>query len=231
MNPTDKDEGEQLSALIGRHASRHAAPQSLHASVRTQLSLNELREDGRRGAPGRGWLGRWTGARWWRSAGVGFAAGALCAALALPLARQAWHGWAVVPQLVALHVQALQGPELIAVASSDRHTVRPWFQGRIDYAPPVFDLASDGFVLAGGRVDKLRGEPVAALVYRRDLHVIDLYVQPGDGTLRAMSAQNERGFNLVQWSDGAMRYTAISDVERRELEYFAALWRERRQAQ
>ena len=229
MNHEQDDKA--LSALIGRHASRHRAPASLHASVRTQLSLQELREaDGRRGAPRGGWAARILTWRW-GTAGLGFSLGVLCAALALPLARQAWHGWGLAPQLVALHVEAMRGPGLIAVASSDRHTVRPWFQGRIDYAPPVFDLASDGFVLAGGRVDRLRGEPVAALVYRRDLHVIDLYVQPGDGTLRALSAQSERGSNLVQWSDGAMRYTAVSDVERRELEYFAALWRERRQAQ
>lgn len=222
---------DALSALLGRHASRHRAPPSLHASVRTQLSLQELREGERRRGTGLfGRLPRFM-VRGWGMAGLGFAAGALCAALALPLARQAWHGWAVAPQLVALHVQALRGPGLIAVASSDRHTVRPWFQGRIDYAPPVFDLASDGFVLLGGRVDTVRGESTAALVYRRDLHVIDLYVQPGDGTVRAPSAASERGFNLVQWSDGAMRYTAVSDVERRELDYFALLWRERRQAQ
>ncbi|SFL90391.1 anti-sigma factor [Variovorax sp. OV329] len=228
MKPDEED--EPLSTLIGRHASRHRAPKSLHASIRTQLSLQELREDARRAGPARSWLRRLLDARW-RTAGLGFAAGLLCAALVLPLARQAWQGWAEAPQLVALHVRALQAPQLVAVVSSDRHTVRPWFQGRIDYAPPVFDLASDGFVLLGGRADKLRGEAVAALVYKRDLHVIDLYVQPGDGTLRALSSASERGFNLVQWSDGAMRYTAVSDLERRELEYFAALWRERRQAQ
>jgi len=159
--------------------------------------------------------------------------GVLCAALLLPLGRQTWHDRQLVPHMVALHVRAMQdsGQELIAVASSDRHTVRPWFQGRLDYSPPVFDLASDGFVLLGGRVDKLRGKPVAALVYRRDRHLIDLYVQPGDGDKRAAESMSERGFNLVQWSDGAMRYVAVSDVEPRDLEYFAALWRERRQAQ
>lgn len=227
MKPEDD---EQLSALIGRHARRHQAPKSLHASVRTQLSLQELREDGRPAHPAPAWL-RSLVAQRWRTAGLGFAAGLLCAALALPLARQAWHNWAEVPQLVTLHVQAMQGPQLVAVASSDRHTVRPWFQGRVDYAPPVFDLAANGFALSGGRVDQLRGQAVAALVYRRDLHVIDLYVLPGDGTPRALAATSERGFNLVQWSDGAMRYMAVSDVERRELEYFAALWRERRQTQ
>lgn len=226
----EHDDDKALSALVGQHASRHKAPPSLQASVRTQLSLQELRESGQRRAGRRGWLPRLL-AWGWGTAGLGFAAGALCAALALPLARQAWQGWAVVPQLVTLHVQALGGPGLIAVASSDRHTVRPWFQGRIDYAPPVFDFAADGFVLLGGRVDKVRGDATAALVYRRDLHVIDLYVQPGDGTVRAPSAASERGFNLLQWSDAGMRYTAVSDVEPRELDYFAALWRERRQAQ
>lgn len=231
MKDGDEDDA-RLSGLIGKHARRHKAPQSLQAGVRTQLSLHELREKGAHGASSQGGWRHAIAARW-RTAGISFAVGALCAALALPLARQAWHDRALVPQLVALHVRAMQdsGQELIAVASSDRHTVRPWFQGRLDYSPPVFDMASDGFVLLGGRVDKLRGDPVAALVYRRDRHLIDLFVRPGDGEKRAVQATSERGFNLVEWSDGAMRYVAVSDLEQRDLDYFAALWRERRQAQ
>ena len=232
MNPDDK----ALSELVRRHATRHAAPPSLQASVRTQVALQALREvQGDGEVPHRR---RWrmpARPRWvrlgWPGAGLGFAAGVLCAALALPLLQAGWQAWALQPQLVARHVHALQAQALVDVVSSDRHTVKPWFQGRVDYAPPVFDFAEQGFVLAGGRIEHLRGSAVATLAYRRDRHVIDLYVWPADGRPRAPEHDVERGFNVVHWSDGAMQYWAVSDVERAQLNQFAALWRARAAAQ
>lgn len=220
------DEDKDLSALLRTQATRHSAPRSLHASVRTQVTLHAARNAGRDG-PRLPWWRRLAPAGWPAAAG-GFAAGALCTALALPLVHTAWQSWGLQPQLVAHHVRALQTGALVDVASSDRHTVKPWFQGRIDYAPPVFDLAAEGFPLSGGRIELLRGEAVATLAYYSDRHVIDLYVWPGDGTPSEPRAASDRGFNLVRWSDGAMQYAAVSDVELRRLQRFAALWRERR---
>jgi anti-sigma factor RsiW len=194
--------------------------------VRTQLALQAARE-AKHAAPRAPWWQRLRPAGWPTAAG-GFAAGALCMALALPLAQSAWQSWGLQPQLVAHHVRALQTGALVDVASSDRHTVKPWFQGRIDYAPPVLDLADQGFALSGGRIEHLRGTPVATLAYLSDRHVIDLYVWPGDGATAAPRAGGERGFNLLRWSDGAMQYAAVSDVELHRLQRFAALWRQRR---
>ena len=205
---------EQLSALIRGHASRHAAPESLRAGLRTQAALADA---ARSPEPRR----RWTFS--WPTASIGFALGLLCAVLVLPLWQRLGADASLDAELVASHVRALQLGPLIEVASSDRHTVKPWFQGRLDYAPPVPDLADDGFPLTGGRVDHVRGGAVAALAYQRHQHVIDVFVWPATARL-APQAAVQRGFNVLHWSDGAMQVWAVSDAERAELERFAAVW-------
>jgi len=103
--------------------------------------------------------------------------------------------------------------------------VKPWFDGRIDYAPPVRDFSSAGFPLVGGRLDYLGGRPVAALVYRRDKHLIDLFVWPAEG-VSAPAASTTNGYNAVAWTGGGMRFRAVSDLNATELAQFAGLWRE-----
>jgi anti-sigma factor RsiW len=156
--------------------------------------------------------------------GAGFAVAA-CLALLLVIPR------AFVPshrdlagEAVAGHIRALQPGHLLDVTSSDQHTVKPWFDGRLDYAPPVKDLAADGFPLTGARLDYLDGRPVAALVYRRARHIIDLFVWPGDS---AASSGEQSGYNYVAWSDGKMTFWAISDLNLAELREFTQLWRSR----
>jgi len=127
-------------------------------------------------------------------------------------------------ELVAGHVRALQPGHLIDVASSDQHTVKPWFDGRIDYAPPVNDFKQQGFPLEGGRLDYVGGRAVAALVYRRNKHPIDLYVWPGAGeSAPAVSVRD--GYTVVGWSRGGMVFRAVSDLNAAELSEFAELWR------
>lgn len=145
---------------------------------------------------------------------------ALAACVALAVGRPADDPAA---QTVASHIRAMQPGHLTDVVSSDQHTVKPWFNGRLDYAPPVQDFAAEGFPLTGGRLDYLDGREVAALVYRHARHVIDLYVWPGQG---ADWSASRAGYNLVSWSAGGMRFTAISDLNARELTDFAALWRQ-----
>jgi len=120
-------------------------------------------------------------------------------------------------QLLASHLRALQPGHLMDVASNDQHNVKPWFDGRLDFAPPVKDLTADGFVLSGGRLDYLAGRPVAALVYHRQLHVIDVYVRPDGGAMPASSAS---GYNMVSWTQGGFAFTAISDLNTAELQLF-----------
>uniref|UniRef100_UPI0035144087 anti-sigma factor family protein n=1 Tax=Pelomonas sp. KK5 TaxID=1855730 RepID=UPI0035144087 len=137
---------------------------------------------------------------------------------------QAWRAvrWPPGQELVAAHVQALRDGPLIQVASSDRHTVKPWFQGRIDYAPTVPD-ALPGFTLLGGRVQSLAGQPTAVLALQLRLHQIDVFIRPADGVQPPERSQ-QRGFNIVQWRDGAMQYWAVSDVDGADLLRLARQW-------
>jgi anti-sigma factor (TIGR02949 family) len=125
----------------------------------------------------------------------------------------------VTEAVVDAHVRALMGDHLLDVPSSDLHTVKPWFVGKIDFAPPVTDLSADGFALAGGRLDYVAGRPAAALVYRRRLHTIDLFVWPDDAGGPETSAA-VRGFNVRQWSRGGMAFRAVSDLGAEDLAAF-----------
>ncbi len=155
----------------------------------------------------------------WRPA-IGAGGLALAASLALAL----WPGPDRMPDaVVSGHIRALQPGHLLDVPSTDQHTVKPWFDGRLDYAPPVRDLAAHGFPLQGGRLDVLEGRPVAALVYGRRQHAIDLYVLPGHSAAGGTGAIN--GYNFIDWSENGMRFWAVSDVSANELAEFVRLWR------
>jgi anti-sigma factor RsiW len=223
MKPGD----QELSSLIRRYATRHAAPDGLRARVISQVALLEARRGvpAARARPARpGWFDVVLN---WRPALLSFSLGLACAALVLPLAQRLDFSAPVDAELVAGHVRALREGPLIQVASSDRHTVKPWFQERLDYAPPVFDFAADGFALIGGRVERVRSNEVAALTYAREHHMVDVFVWPADGTAAPVQHTTRRGFNLVRWVDGSMQLWVVSDLERPELEQFVQLWQAR----
>lgn len=213
---------DDLSRLLQQHASRHPADERLRAAVRTQMTLQAAAQASPPTRPTwRERLARLTRIHPAFAGAAGLALGVLLtlAALRVPDAE-------LPDDLVAAHVRALQVGPLYEVASSDRHTVKPWFQGRLDYAPTVFDepLRAQGFALLGGRVQAIQGRPTAALAYQLRLHKIDLYQWPVERGAVPEKLQR-RGFNLVHWSDGAMQYWAVSDVDGAELERFAASWR------
>jgi anti-sigma factor RsiW len=161
-------------------------------------------------------------ARWWREA-VSFGVGAAVAAALLLMLQPA-----VEPSLLAAlvddHVRALQPGHLTDVISTDRHTVKPWFDGKLDFAPPVKDLAEAGFPLVGGRLDYLAGRPVAALAYASGKHPINLFVWPQAASDAAPATAARNGYTIIHWSDGGMALWAVSDVERAELETFVTDW-------
>jgi anti-sigma factor (TIGR02949 family) len=134
---------------------------------------------------------------------------------------------AITEQLVASHVRSLMVEHLTDVVSSDQHTVKPWFHGRLDYAPPVEDLAEAGFPLVGGRLDYIDHHPVAALIYRRAQHPINLFVLPTRDADAAPVARIDSGYNLLQWTEKGMRYWAISDLNAAELAAFSQAVRHR----
>ncbi|MBC9205396.1 anti-sigma factor [Roseomonas aerophila] len=193
-----------LSATLRDTLPKHSAPEHLRQAVRARL----------RGAPGRQAAAR----RW--PVGIASALVGIAASLAL---------FAVLPMrgadgmqdwVVAAHVRALQPQHLLDVASTDRHTVKPWFAGRLSFSPPVRDLAADGFPLIGARLDSLPGSEAAVLVYRRREHVINLFIWPA--TAEGETAEGSRdGYNFVHWAADGMTFWAVSDLNAQELLEFA----------
>jgi len=168
--------------------------------------------------------GRW---RW-------FAGGAWAGALAAMAASVAIYLGAASNSferdMVAAHVHALAAERLTDVTSTDRHTVKPWFAGRIDLSPPVPDLADEGFPLVGGRLDHVEGRPAAALVYLRHRHVITLFAQAAERPVaQPARARQLNGYQMVVWGKDDMAFTAVSDLNLGELEEFQRLWAERAQ--
>jgi anti-sigma factor RsiW len=126
----------------------------------------------------------------------------------------------IVGDVVSAHLRSLQGDHLIDVKSTNQHTVKPWFNGRLELAPPVIDLTAQGFTLVGGRLDYVDGRPVAAIVYQRRAHVIDLFVSPTAGSARGETIETLRGFNVWRWAWSDLSYRAVSDIDREELAEF-----------
>jgi anti-sigma factor RsiW len=118
-------------------------------------------------------------------------------------------------EIVDAHVRSLLANHLLDVPSTDRHTVKPWFAGKLDYSPDV--KTPEGFELMGGRLDYLAGRPVAALVYRRRQHIINVFVWPSGESDRSPALRTDRGFHIAHWTSGGMTWWAVSDLNGEEL--------------
>jgi anti-sigma factor RsiW len=126
----------------------------------------------------------------------------------------------VADEVVSDHIRALRDAQLFDVRSSDQHTVKPWFLGKLDFSPPVEDLSPVGFPLAGGRLDHVAGQLVAALVYQRRLHPINLYIWPAADRTAASDARSIRGFQVRHWIRDSISFWAVSDLADAELDEF-----------
>lgn len=128
-------------------------------------------------------------------------------------------------EVVGAHVRSLMADHLTDVTSTDQHTVKPWFNGRVDVAPPVGDLEAEGYPLVGGRLDYLDDRPVAALIYRHDRHLINLFMWPAAGEIAAPTMLVRQGYNLVHWQHSGSAFWVISDLNADALSRFVLLVR------
>jgi anti-sigma factor RsiW len=126
-------------------------------------------------------------------------------------------------EVVEDHLRSLMASHLVDVPSSDHHTVKPWFQGKLSFSPDVPELGSQGFELVGGRMERIEGAPAAAIVYRRRQHVINLFVAPTDHGDSGPHGSSFDGYSVVEWAKGGLRYWAVSDLNRQELSRFGEL--------
>ena len=143
-----------------------------------------------------------------------------------PIASSPTQTERIAQDVVSAHVRSLMPGHLTDVPSSENHTVKPWFAGKLDFSPPIADLSAEGFLLVGGRLDYAAGRPVAALVYRKGEHFINLFVWPAASAHEvAESADARQGYHLLFWTRGQTNFWAISDLNAAELRQFADLVR------
>ncbi|HEY9131763.1 MAG TPA: anti-sigma factor [Dyella sp.] len=157
-------------------------------------------------------------ARAWPAAAGFVIAGLLGGALWLGSGRQ--DAGSLANEAISAHLRSLQLTHLMDVVSTDQHTVKPWFEGKLDFSPRVKELAGEGFPLAGGRLDAIDGHSVAALIYRRRLHVINLYQWPTTAIDTTPHVTERNGYTVIDWNNGGMRFLAVSDVNGGELRQF-----------
>ncbi len=204
---------DDLSELIKAKATRHAAPTQLRARIAARIAETDLPRAGNALPVGMPVLPvqAW---RRWANMGSAFAVG-VAFSMAVMLAVRGGSGDEdrLAQAVIDSHVHSMMSAHLVDVESSDRHTVKPWFAGKLDYAPPVRDLAAQGIPLAGGRLDYLGQRPVAALVYRLNRHTINVFVWPatGNATQEPVFAVRQ-GYNVAHWSGDGMQFWAVSDV-------------------
>jgi anti-sigma factor RsiW len=194
--------------LLRNEGVRHTAPEALSRRIAAlpELATPRAANDNR--------LLRWLGP------GV---VGALAASLAMVTLLPPGADSLVDQEIISGHVRSLQPGHLTDVQTTNQHIVKPWFNGRIDFSPPVPELAGQGFPLAGGRLDSIDGKTVAAIVYHRRLHTVNLFVWPArDAVERSFSKD---GFAVEEWSDAGLRFAAVSDIPPQELREFQRLYR------
>jgi anti-sigma factor RsiW len=192
-------------------------PAGMEGRIRAELRAAAQPEDR---APHFGGRGQWIGIA---ATLLLVVAGAWQVAL---MNRRSGDAEILVREATESHVRSLMASHLTDVPSADRHTVKPWFNGKLDFSPAVNDFVDRGFALVGGRLDYLDNRPVAALVYQRRKHVINLFIWPTPRELDSgVQASSRQGYNLLHWNSGHMAYWAVSDLNAGELEGFATLVR------
>ena len=207
-----------LRSVVADQAPHFEAPKPLATRIRSSIG-EEYQPEESRTPSGWGWSALWA-----RIVAPAAIAG-LAILLAVPLFTRPSAQTQLAQELVSAHVRSLMANHLADVPSSDRHTVKPWFNGKIDFSPPVLDLADKGFPLVGGRLDYFANRQVAALAYQCRKHVINLFIwrstEPANSLGRPVTLQ---GYNAFGWNSGGLAFWAVSDVNKEDLKQFVTLF-------
>ncbi len=201
------DELTALKRAIKTEATRYEAPPELYAKLPRMKSASSS--------------SKWQPLKW-GTTGAGLA---LAACLAFLMIVNPAQQNLIEEQLIASHIRSLQDGHLTDVLSTDQHTVKPWFNGRLDISPPVTDLATSGFPLFGGRLDYIDHHAVAVIVYKHNAHIINLFVWPSNVPPLRLNAARQQGYNIRKWHDSDLEFWAVSDVNPAKLEEFENLYR------
>src|SRR3954467_15827572 len=198
----------EMQRVLADADLRYTAPASLRARIEASLPQPQHQQPSRRSVL--------------RGFAMGSAVSALAASGVVALVLRQDDQQRILSEVVSAHLRSLQAGHLIDVVSTDQHTVKPWFNGKLDVAPPVVDLTAQGFTLIGGRLDYLDAHAIGAVVYRRRLHTINLFVtQTASTERRPASTETFQGFNIRKWSEGGLNYWAVSDLAADELAEFS----------
>lgn len=211
------DNRRALSGAIRARAPYHTAPTAMAARIRATLNQTK-------GNPST----RFKPSPHWLSLAASMAFAAFLGAGVTYWVTQPSQNELLAREAVAGHVRSLMiAGRSTDVSSSDQHTVKPWFNGKLNFSPPVLDLTSEGFTLVGGRLDYLANHPVAALVYRHRQHVINLFIWPNTGNAdQPLRAQLHQGYHVMYWTQADMNYWAVSDLNPADLSTFSERMRE-----
>jgi anti-sigma factor RsiW len=199
-----------LRKTLKQDALYFTAPEELRQRIKSALP-----SPAKGVSPGRFW--NWN---WLATAMATAAAACLALLLTVTLTRPSSEQ-SLAQEIVSSHVRSLMANHMLDVVSTDQHTVKPWFNGKLDFSPPVKNLADEGFPLIGGRLDYLAGRDVAALIFQRHKHFINLFVWPAkEKPSNPASVGSVQGYNLVHWSQAGMTFWTVSDLNEKELMEF-----------
>src|SRR5438128_5420434 len=226
-----------LIVTIGNATPYYKAPAELRDRIQSSLRAEIAEQPGRNVLRDARALFRtrkpesqsilWETSRNWLALAAAVIFAAIIALTLVPRLQRPGADQFLATQLIASHVRSLMANHLTDVASSDQHTVKPWLDTKLDFAPPVVDLSNEGFPLIGGRLDYLDNRAVVALIYQRRKHFINLFVWPaGPDETRTPKTITRQGYQLVHWVESDLNYWAVSDINEKELQEFKQLFEE-----